>query len=56
MFLGKQNELICLAAQTKQELINSGINFTEIIETTAGCTVSSHCGPNTLGILFIKGE
>lgn len=23
-------------------------------ETVAGCTVSSHCGPNTLGILFIR--
>lgn len=28
--------------------------FNEILETTAGCTVTSHCGPNTLGILFIK--
>ena len=27
-------------------------NFDEIIETRAGCTVSNHCGPNTLGILF----
>ena len=27
-------------------------HFDEIIETPAGCTVSSHCGPNTLGILF----
>jgi len=26
--------------------------FREIIVTRAGCTVSSHCGPNTLGILF----
>ena len=28
--------------------------FKEILETTANATVSSHCGPNTLGILFIK--
>lgn len=28
--------------------------FTEILETRAGCTVSSHCGPNTLGILFLR--
>lgn len=28
--------------------------FNEIIETTAGCTVTSHCGPSTLGILFIR--
>lgn len=26
--------------------------FDEIIVTEAGCTISSHCGPNTLGILF----
>ena len=27
--------------------------FQEVIETRAGCTVSSHCGPGTLGIIFI---
>lgn len=27
--------------------------FEEILETTAGATVTSHCGPNTLGILFM---
>lgn len=30
--------------------------FTEILETRAGCTVSSHCGPGTLGILFIRSK
>lgn len=28
--------------------------FREVIETTAGCTISSHCGPATLGVLFFK--
>lgn len=28
--------------------------FEEILETMAGCTVSNHCGPNTLGVLFIR--
>jgi len=28
--------------------------FDKIMITRAGCTVSSHCGPNTLGILFKK--
>ena len=28
--------------------------FDEVIETNAGCTVSCHCGPHTLGILFIR--
>jgi DegV family protein with EDD domain len=28
--------------------------FAEIIETHAGCTISHHCGPVCLGILFIR--
>ena len=28
--------------------------FEEILETTAGCTVTSHCGPGTLGVLFVR--
>lgn len=27
--------------------------FEEVLETTAGCVVTSHCGKNTLGVLFI---
>lgn len=30
------------------------IKFDEIIETIAGSSITSHCGPNTLGILFIE--
>ena len=29
-------------------------NFELMEETVAGCTVSCHCGPNTLGVLFIR--
>jgi EDD domain protein, DegV family len=28
--------------------------FDEVIPTTAGCTVACHCGPRTLGVLFIR--
>lgn len=28
--------------------------FEDIYETQAGCIVSSHCGPNTIGILYIN--
>ena len=28
--------------------------FKEIIVTQAGCTISSHCGPNCLGVLFFR--
>ena len=31
-------------------------HFDEILETRAGAVVSSHCGPGTLGVLFIEGE
>ena len=27
--------------------------FGEILEARAGCTISSHCGPNTLGFIFV---
>ena len=29
-------------------------SFNTIYETTAGCTISCHCGPGTLGILFVR--
>lgn len=39
------------------DLVRSTINrvhpFRECHETLASCTISSHCGPNTLGILFM---
>lgn len=35
-----------------RETIKEYASFDEIIETRAGCTISNHCGPNTLGILF----
>lgn len=45
----------------KEETINavkkivedSGL-FKEILITRAGCTVSTHCGPNTIGVLFAR--
>lgn len=36
-----------------REEIKKYADFEEIIETNAGCTISSHCGYGTLGILFI---
>lgn len=28
--------------------------FREVFDTVAGCTISCHCGPNTLGIIFFR--
>lgn len=29
-------------------------DFEEILITTAGATITTHCGPNTLGVLFVR--
>lgn len=36
------------------EYIRNNYGFKNIYTSTAGCTVSVHCGPNTLGILYIE--
>ena len=36
-----------------KELLESKHIFREIFITQASCTISSHCGPNTLGVLFM---
>lgn len=43
-----QPEVVEMVRKTIKEFAS----FDEIIETNAGCTVSNHCGPDTLGILF----
>lgn len=30
--------------------------FREVLHTRAGCTISNHCGPNCLGLLFYKKD
>lgn len=37
-----------------KDLLREDGRFHEIIETKAGCTISNHCGPNTLGILYMR--
>ncbi len=33
--------------------VEETFEFNEVLETTAGCVVTTHCGKNTLGVLFI---
>ena len=43
--------------ETLQELtalVQELAPFKEVFITQAGCTVSSHCGPGTLGVLFLR--
>lgn len=39
--------------ETAKAAVLSYQNFEEICVTRAGCTVSSHCGPGTIGVLFL---
>lgn len=42
-----------LAASAREALEEDG-RFAEILQSKAGCTIFSHCGPNTLGIGFLR--
>ena len=46
---GISEERIALVKKTVEECAN----FKNIYITTASCTISAHCGPNTLGVLFL---
>ena len=37
-----------------RETVESLQQFEEVCITRAGCTISSHCGPRTIGVLFIE--
>lgn len=36
------------------EIVKNSLPFEEVLVTRAGCTISAHCGRNTLGVLFIR--
>ena len=40
--------------QCVMEAVQEYGHFEKVYETTAGCTVSCHCGPGTLGVLFVR--
>ncbi len=40
--------------QELRQLVLSIAPFQEVLVTQAGCTVSNHCGPKTMGVLFYR--
>lgn len=42
------------AIEAAKQIINKDGRFENVLEARAGCTVACHCGPNTLGIMFMK--
>jgi len=47
---GLDEETVELARKT----VEACADFREVVVTRAGCTISSHCGPGTLGVLFAR--
>ena len=39
--------------QLLKDLVKENFQFDEVIETVAGSIITSHCGRNTLGVLFV---
>ena len=54
IFLTESGEIDPSVIAELEALIRSLVDVREIHHTRAGCTVSSHCGPKTLGVLFIN--
>ncbi|GIP27890.1 DegV family protein [Paenibacillus sp. J23TS9] len=41
-------------AKYLQKLLQENTNASEVAISTAGCVISSHCGPKTIGIMYCK--
>ena len=54
VFITESGEIEEATIAELENLVRELIPVKEIHHTTAGCTVSSHCGPKTLGVLFIN--
>lgn len=54
VFITESGEIEEATIAALEALVRELIPVKEIHHTTAGCTVSSHCGPKTLGVLFIN--
>ncbi len=54
VFLTESGEIDPAVIADLEAHIRSLVDVKEIHHTRAGCTVSSHCGPKTLGVLFLN--
>ena len=50
-FAGVDEETLTLARGVISEYVGEQ---TEVIESVAGCTISCHCGPGTLGVILVR--
>lgn len=54
VFITESGEIEPEVIKELEETIRECIEVKEVHHTLAGCTVSSHCGPKTMGVLFIN--
>ena len=54
VFITESGEVEESTVEELCSLVRELIPVEEIHHTLAGCTISTHCGPKTLGILFIE--
>ena len=54
VFITESGEIEQHVLDELETLVRETIPVEEIHHTIAGCTISTHCGPRTLGILFIE--
>ena len=54
VFITESGEVEESVLEEIYSLVREQIPGVEIHHTLAGCTVSTHCGPKTLGILFLE--
>jgi fatty acid-binding protein DegV len=54
VFLTESGEIDPAVVEDLIKLVYALSGCREVHHTLAGCTVSTHCGPKTLGVLFIE--
>ena len=54
VFITESGEIDSEIIDELMKMVKEMSGCKEVHHTTAGCTVSSHCGPKTLGVLFIE--
>ena len=54
VFITESGEVDDAVLEEIYSIVRETIPVEEIHHTIAGCTISTHCGPKTLGILFLE--
>ena len=54
VFITDSGEVPDETVQELMDMVREAVPGAEVHNTKAGCTVTSHCGPKTLGVLFIR--